>query len=98
MIFVPAWTSYGQTVRYRSIGASVASRKGAVAALIRSITPFSIGSPHTGVQEYSSDVKKIPAACITVEDATMLLRMFRRGECSLRQVIPLTVVSLRFCH
>ncbi|XP_037915670.1 carboxypeptidase Q-like isoform X2 [Hermetia illucens] len=80
VIFVPAWTSYGQTVRYRSIGASVASRKGAVAALIRSITPFSIGSPHTGVQEYSSDVKKIPAACITVEDATMLLRMFRRGE------------------
>uniref|UniRef100_A0A182M9U7 Carboxypeptidase Q n=1 Tax=Anopheles culicifacies TaxID=139723 RepID=A0A182M9U7_9DIPT len=80
VVFSPVWESYGRTVVYRSQAASVASRKGAVAALVRSITPFSIGSPHTGQQYYQDDVKKIPVACITVEDAQMLLRKYRRGD------------------
>lgn len=80
VVFVPKWESYGKTVVYRSNAASVAARKGAVGALIRSITPFSINSPHTGHQHYADDVKKIPVAALTVEDAEMILRMFRRGE------------------
>lgn len=80
VVFVPQWESYGKTVVYRSRGASVASKKGAVASLIRSVTPFSIGSPHTGWQNYEDGVKKIPTACITVEDAEMILRKHRRGD------------------
>lgn len=80
VVFVPKWEGYGKTVVYRSDAASVASKKGAVAALVRSITPFSIGSPHTGHQNYADDVKKIPVASITVEDAEMLLRMYRRKQ------------------
>ncbi|XP_055610816.1 carboxypeptidase Q-like [Uranotaenia lowii] len=80
VVFVPKWEGYGKTVVYRSKGASVAARKGAVASLIRSVTPFSIGSPHTGMQSYDDDVKKIPTACITVEDAEMILRKYRKGE------------------
>lgn len=80
VLFVPKWESYGVTVRYRSDAASVAARKGAVGALIRSITPFSINSPHTGHQNYADDVKKIPVAALTVEDAEMILRMYRRGQ------------------
>lgn len=80
VVFVPKWTGYGKTVVYRSDAASVASKKGAVAALVRSITPFSIGSPHTGHQNYADGVKKIPVAAITVEDAEMLLRMYRRKQ------------------
>lgn len=80
VIFVPNWEGYGKTVKYRSQGASVASRKGAAAALVRSITPFSIGSLHVGHQQYADDVRKIPAAAITVEDAEWLLRSYRRGE------------------
>lgn len=80
VVFVPPWKGYGKTVVYRSNAASVASKKGAVAALVRSITPFSIGSPHTGHQNYEDGVKKIPVAAITVEDAEMLLRMYRRGQ------------------
>lgn len=80
VIFVPKWESYGKTVKYRTKGASEASRKGAVAVLVRSITPFSINSLHTGSQFYDDDVKKIPSAAITVEDAEMLLRLYRRGE------------------
>ncbi|CAO1321945.1 unnamed protein product [Diamesa serratosioi] len=80
VVFVPKWESYGKTVVYRSNAASVAARKGAVGALIRSITPFSINSPHTGHQNYAEDVNKIPVAALTVEDAEMILRMFRRGQ------------------
>ena len=57
VLFVPQWKGYGATVKYRSRAASVASKKGAVAALVRSITPYSIGSLHTGMQTYT-DVYK----------------------------------------
>ncbi|XP_055546819.1 carboxypeptidase Q-like [Wyeomyia smithii] len=80
VVFVPKWVSYGVTGQYRREGAAAAAEKGAVAALIRSVTPFSIGSPHTGVQTYEAGVKQIPIAAITVEDAEMLLRKYRRGE------------------
>lgn len=80
VLFVPPWEGYEKTVVYRSDAASVAARKGAVGALIRSIAPFSINSPHTGHQNYAKDVKKIPVAALTVEDAEMILRMYRRGQ------------------
>jgi carboxypeptidase Q len=72
---VPWQGSYSETVVYRSLGAVNASQKGAVAALVRSVTEFSIASPHTGQQTNSS----IPGACITIEDAEMLDRMFTTG-------------------
>lgn len=80
VVFVPQWVNYGVTGEYRRLGASAAARKGAVASLIRSVTQFSIGSPHTGVQQYEEDVQKIPTASLTVEHAEMLLRKYRRGE------------------
>lgn len=80
VVFAPKWVRYGKTVSYRYNGPSVASKKGAVAALIRSITPFSIATPHTGWVHYEKDVPKIPAASLTVEDADLLLRMYRRNE------------------
>lgn len=80
VLFVPEWQGYGKTVVYRTQAASVASRKGAVAALVRSITPYSIGSLHLGQQKYVNVTNKIPAAVVTVEDAYMMLRMYRRGD------------------
>lgn len=80
MVFNPPWVSYGVTVAYRGSGASEASKYGAVAALVRSITPYSLDTPHTGHQSYQEGVKKIPVACITPADANMLERMHRRGE------------------
>lgn len=80
VVFVPKWEGYGKTVAYRDYAATEAAKKGAVASLIRSVTPFSISSPHTGQQHYSDDVKKIPAAALTVEDAEMILRMYRKGK------------------
>jgi carboxypeptidase Q len=80
VLFDVPFTSYGQTVRYRGSGASEAAKLGAVAALVRSVTPSSLRTPHTGSLRYDSGVARIPAAAITVEDAIMLHRMQERGE------------------
>lgn len=79
VLFAPQWNSYGETVAYRSRAASVAAAKGAVAALVRSVTPVSIGSPHTGMQSYEAGVPQIPVASVTVEDAMQMLALCRRG-------------------
>lgn len=73
------WVDYDVTVQYRSSGASRASKYGALAVLVRSVTPFSIESPHTGVMGYDEAYPKIPAAAIAVEDAYMMKRMQARG-------------------
>jgi carboxypeptidase Q len=48
--------------------------------LVRSVTPVSIQTPHTGAMNYAEDQPKIPAAAITIEGAELLQRMQARGE------------------
>ncbi|XP_045416372.1 carboxypeptidase Q [Lemur catta] len=79
VVYNQPYLNYSRTVQYRFRGAVEAAKVGAVASLIRSVTPFSIYSPHTGIQKYQDDVPKIPTACITVEDAEMMSRMASRG-------------------
>nr|XP_057941305.1 carboxypeptidase Q-like isoform X2 [Doryrhamphus excisus] len=93
VVFNQPFVSYGETVAYRSYGASEASKFGAVATLIRSITPFSINSPHTGWQDYKYGVKRIPAACITIEDAELMWRIAQRGQ---RITVRLTMAARTF--
>ena len=73
------FTSYGETVRYRGSGPSRAAALGAVAALVRSVGPPGLRTPHTGALDYASDAPKIPAAAVTTEDADRLQRMVNRG-------------------
>jgi len=80
VLFNAPWMGYGPTVRYRGRGAVAAAEAGAVASLIRSVTPYSMDTPHTGAMGYSDDVQRIPHAAITAEDAGMLQRMQERGE------------------
>jgi carboxypeptidase Q len=77
------FVGYGRTVVYRAVGADSASAVGAVASLVRSITPGSMQSPHTGAMapyDTTGRIKPIPAAAVTVEDAEMMQRMQDRGE------------------
>jgi carboxypeptidase Q len=79
VLFDVPFTNYGETVQYRSNGAIVAARLGAVASLIRAVGPWGLRTPHTGAMRYDSTVTRIPAAAIPLEDATMLHRMQNRG-------------------
>lgn len=73
------FTTYGETVQYRYRGASEAAKVGGIASLIRSVGPYSMNTPHTGTSAYEEDIKKIPHAAITLEDAAMMGRMADRG-------------------
>lgn len=80
VVYNAPFTNYGATVQYRGGGASRAARYGAVAALVRSITPTSLQTPHTGAMIYDPQQPKIPAAAITIEAAEQLQRAYDRGE------------------
>ncbi|CAH0629041.1 unnamed protein product [Chrysodeixis includens] len=80
VLYDPVFTTYGETNKYRTQGATKASAKGAIASLVRSITPFSINTPHTGSQTYGDGVVPIPTAAISIEDADLIARIHARGE------------------
>jgi carboxypeptidase Q len=80
VLFDVPFTTYGQTVQYRSRGAVAAARAGAVASLIRSVTPHSLQTPHTGAMSYQDGVQRIPHAAVTLEDATLMRRLVASGE------------------
>ena len=48
VVFNAPYKGYGQTVMYRTGGPSRAAALGAVAVLVRSITPLAMQTPHTG--------------------------------------------------
>ncbi len=77
VLFDAPFVSYGKTVAYRSDGPVRAQELGAVAALVRSITPRSLRDPHTG--QTGSGVK-IPAAAVSVEDAMWMHALLRSGQ------------------
>jgi carboxypeptidase Q len=80
VVYNAPFTNYGASVLYRLQGASRAARYGAVAALVRSITPVSLQTPHTGAMSYDPAQPKIPTAAITIEVAEYLQRMNDRGN------------------
>jgi len=83
VLFDVPFTTYGETVQYRSRGAIEAARAGAVACLVRSVTPRSLNTPHTGAMRYEDGgdppVPHIPHAAITIEDAEAIHRLSDRG-------------------
>ena len=80
VLFNAPYNGYGRTVAYRAAGPSRAAALGAVAALVRSVTPLAMRIPHTGALRYSEDAPQIPAAAITIEDAESIARMIRKGS------------------
>lgn len=79
VLFNFKFTNYGETVQYRFNGASWAAQCGAVASLIRSVSPNDMNNPHTGVMGYVDSVAKIPHGAITSEDSELIERYIQRG-------------------
>jgi len=73
-------SGYGTAVKYRTQGASLASAKGGVAALVRSATAASLRSAHTGAMRYREAEKPIPSAAISLEDVELIARLQQLGK------------------
>ncbi len=73
-------SGYGTAVQARTHGATEVAKKGGVAVLVRSVTAYSLSTPHTGALRYAEGVRPIPAAAVTPEAADFLARMVARGK------------------
>ena len=80
VLFNVPYTSYSETVTYRTGSARAAAQVGAIAALVRSVGPIGLRTPHTGSVQYSAGVPPIPAAAVSVEDANRIERLIARGQ------------------
>ena len=73
-------SGYGQFGAPRRQGPTIASQKGALAIVVRSIGTDRHRNPHTGVMTFSDGAKPIPAGALTNPDADQLLRILKRGQ------------------
>ncbi|MGQ9617534.1 MAG: M20/M25/M40 family metallo-hydrolase [Candidatus Aminicenantia bacterium] len=76
--YLDPFRSYGECVWQRVKGASEASRFGASAVIVRSMTISIDEFPHTGIMRYSTDAKKIPAVSISTKDAELLSKFLKK--------------------
>jgi carboxypeptidase Q len=86
-------SGYGQFGAPRRQGPTIASLKGAIGIVIRSIGTDHHRNPHTGVQYFTDGAKPIPAGALSIPDAEQLVRIIKRGR---PVVLRLTLVSLKF--
>jgi carboxypeptidase Q len=68
-------SGYGQFGAPRRRGPTIASRKGALAIVVRSIGTDHHRNPHTGVQTFADGARPIPAGALSVPDAEQLQRV-----------------------
>ena len=73
-------SSYGVFGRPRREGPSIASRKGALAIVVRSIGTDYHRNPHTGVMSFAAGVAPIPAGALPLPDAEQVQRILKRGR------------------
>ena len=86
------FAAYGGAVNQRVSGASQASKYGAVAVIIRSMTNALDNFPHTGVMHYVDSVNKIPAVAVSTLDAD-LLSQWLKTDSSLKVHLISTCVN-----
>src|SRR6476660_7989318 len=85
-------SGYGQFGAPRRQGPTIASLKGAIGIVIRSIGTDHHRNPHTGVQYFTDGAKPIPAGALSVPDSEQLIRILKRGR---PVTMHLTLVSQR---
>lgn len=80
VLFNVPYTSYSETVTYRTTSARAAAQFGAVAVLVRSVGPIGLRTAHTGSVQYAPELPEIPAASISIEDTNRIVRLTARGR------------------
>lgn len=73
-------SGYGPYGQVRRAGPSIASGKGAMGVVIRSIGTDSHRNPHTGGTTFADGVKPIPAGAVSNPDADLIARIARSGK------------------
>jgi hypothetical protein len=73
-------SGYGQFGAPRRQGPTIASLKGAIAIVVRSIGTDHHRNPHTGGTGFANGAKPIPAGALTVPDAEQVQRILKRGK------------------
>jgi hypothetical protein len=74
---INSFAAYGGAVNQRTLGPSEASRYGAIAVIVRSMTQSLDSFPHTGVTRYADNVNKIPAVAVSTLDAELLSKWLK---------------------
>jgi carboxypeptidase Q len=80
VLFDVPYTTYTETVAYRTGGARAAAELGAVAVLVRAVGPMGLRTPHTGSVQYAPGRPGIPALAVAAEDASRLVRLLAAGR------------------
>lgn len=78
--YVRTFEAYVDAVKYRGGGPSAASKYGAKATIVRSMSSATDNYPHTGGMGYDSSFAKIPAVAIGLKDADWLSQQLAKGE------------------
>ncbi len=95
--FIKTFHSYGDAVKFRGQGPSRASKYGAVAVIVRSMSHSMDNHPHTGSTRYDEAFPKIAAVAIGLQDADRLsqrikndpsMQVFLRTTC---EMLPDTI-------
>ena len=73
-------SSYGFFGGPRRQGPTLASKKGAIAIVVRSIGTDYHRNPHAGVQRFEDGATPIPAGALSIPDAEQLQRILKRGK------------------
>lgn len=73
-------SGYGVAVAKRSGAANEAGRRGALAAIIRSVGTDSHRNPHTGAMRYDEGAARVPTAALSNPDADQLARALAHAK------------------
>ncbi len=77
---INTFAGYGGAVDQRVYGPARAAKYGAVAAVVRSITPALDNVPHTGSTVFGDDEPQIPAVAISTIDAELIAEQLKSGD------------------
>jgi carboxypeptidase Q len=78
--YMDTFTAYGKAVDQRGSGASEAAKYGAIAAIVRSMSPNIEDYPHTGGMRYAPNITKIPAVAISTKHAELLSKLVKEDK------------------